>query len=125
MNEHDLERLCLNRKDLERVAEFFECDADAAFDFVRKVWLPDAKETALRLTHAIARRDWHAAVYLCDKLREGARCVGATRIMQYANDIEHSTRRRKWCWLGERATELNAALDTLSKLLLDCADSPT
>lgn len=124
MNDCELEQLCLNGEDLARVAEFFECDVDAAFDFARKIWLPDARQTALRLTRAIARRDWHAVVYLCDKLREGARCVGATRIMQYANEIEQLTRKAKWCWLIARAADLRSALETLASLLVDCADSP-
>lgn len=125
MTQLDLEALCLSRDDLERVAEFFDCDVDAAFEFARKIWLPDASQTALRLMHAIRMRDWCSVLYLCDKLREGARCVGATRIMQFANEIERAVGTNRLCWLREKAEDLRVALDTLGSLLLDCIDSPS
>ncbi len=114
----DLEALCLRREDFERMAEFFECDLDAAFEFVRTIWLPDAAQTADRLSHAIALGEWTAVAYLCDKLREGARCVGATRIMRFATDIERAALKKRISWLRSKVEELKAALSTLRSLLL-------
>lgn len=124
MEEADLEALCLDPEDIARVAEFFECDVDAAFEFVRKIWLPDAATTAERLRHAIAVQDWRAVLYLCDKLREGARCVGARRVMRQATEIERAIKRKRWCWLGERCDKMIASLNTLRSLLSDCTDAP-
>ncbi|HKU67240.1 MAG TPA: hypothetical protein VJP85_05665 [Candidatus Baltobacteraceae bacterium] len=124
MRDADLEAMCLNPDDLARVAEFFDCDVDAAFEFVRKIWLPDATQTSARIAGAIADRDWTSVLYLCDKLREGARCVGATQIMRYATQIERATKNQKWCWLQNNAKDLRAALETLASLLLDCLDLP-
>lgn len=117
MDEIDLEALCLSHSDLERVAEFFDCDVAAAFAFMRTIWLPDAWATAERLLHAITTGDWSAAVYLCDKLREGARCVGATRIMQYANGIERAVHRQQSHRLHRTVSELRAVLGTLMEHL--------
>lgn len=119
MRETDLLALWLNRDDIARVAEFLECDVDAAFEFARKVWLPDARKTAARILSAILRRDCTSLLFLCDHLREGARSVGATRIMHFANDIETMARTHAGYRLTGKAYELKCALDTLGSLLLD------
>lgn len=123
MKDAELKRLCLERADIERVAEFFNCDVDAAFEFARKIWLPDARATASRLSSAIAIRDWTSALYLCDKLREGARCVGAKRIMQYANEIESAAQREESAWLRGKLRELGTALEALGAVLTDGANA--
>lgn len=117
-----LAELCLNPEDLARVAEFFDCDVDAAYAFVRKVWLPDADEAVRRITAAVRRRDWTSLLFLCDHLREGARSVGATRIIQFAGEIERAVQHRHICSLPKKIAELGAALNTMGSLLADCSD---
>lgn len=125
IDESDLADLCLNPDDIARVAEFFECDADAAFDFARRIWLPEANRTAVNIMNAIRLRDWTALIFLCDHLREGARWVGASRIIYYAGEIERAATTQFWLGLPGKAQKLKAALDTLGALLTDCvAASP-
>lgn len=121
----DLNRVSLNPDDIARVAEFFDCDARAAYEFVRTVWLPDAKTTAGKIAAAIQRREWTSLLFLCDHLREGARCVGAQPIMIYACRIERAADARKLRSLTVYAKRLRQALEALGALLVDSVDGAT
>lgn len=108
--------LRLNRNDIERVAEFFDCDIAAAVDFARKIWFPDACDTTRRIGRAIVARDVTSLLYLCDHLREGARTVGAHRIIQYASDIEFAVRQRRWAGLTIQIADLKRYLEEPASL---------
>lgn len=122
MSNDTLDRsLWLDAEDIQRVAEFFDCDVNAALDFTRKVWLPDARQTTVRMTRAIVTRDMTSLLYLCDHLREGARTVGAHRIVQYAHAIEEAAQSRHWGTLLAHVAALKTALQTLSTMLAENA----
>ena len=108
------------RQDVDRVAEFFEGNLDSTYGFCRKTWLPDAELNLHKLSSALSRLNMHDVMFLCDHLREGARCVGARMLMTHLQDIECAARDRDWSlatrlaastahyvqsirtWLGER-----------------------
>lgn len=113
--------LWLGADDIQRVAEFFDCDVSAALEFARKVWLPDARQTALRIAQAVLARDSASLLYLCDHLREGARTVGADRIVRQARTIERAVQYRNWCGLLVHVAALKTALQTLSTALAEYA----
>ncbi len=117
----DLAALCLNPQDLARVAEFFDSDVDAAFHFARKVWLPDAWETAQRIMTAAAGEDLKSVFYLCDSCERvpaaSARCescVTPTRSKVQPNSRSSST-------ILLNVIDLERALDALAGLLSDCS----
>lgn len=117
----DLDALRLNPDDVARVAEFFDRDVDAAFAFVRTIWLPDARTTAIQILSAIRAQEWSSLLYLCDHLREGARCVGAQRIVALASAIEEASK-SKCIEVGlAHVQKLRESLDALTSLLLECA----
>ncbi len=109
----------LNPDDVARVAEFFDCDVDAAFEFMRSVWLPDASATAMRMLRALRAREWTSLLYLCDHLREGARCVGALRIVVLASAIEGAAESKQVGTGLACVRKLRESLDVLGSLLLD------
>lgn len=55
-----------------------------------------------------------------DHLREGARTVGADRIVIYARDIERSAKQQSWHDVTAQAAELKTSLNTLSTLFPGC-----
>lgn len=116
----DYESLCLNPDDVARVAEFFDCDPAAAFEFVRSIWLPDARTTALRIMTEVRAQNWVSVAFLCDHLREGARSVGAERIGAYASRIERLIAQRAMPEIVAIARELRKALNLLGEILRDC-----
>lgn len=84
--------------------------------------LPDARTTAMKILRAIRLRQWTSVLYLCDHLREGARCVGAHRIGTYAAEIERAARSKNTKSLLVNPSVLGEALDVLGQILTDCID---
>lgn len=112
-----LPELCLDPEDIARVAEFFDCDRNAAIEFAARVWLPDARITALRIAAALHAADWKSLRFLCDHLREGARCVGARRILCYAGEIETAATSKRFGAAVRCARDLRFALDSMGAVL--------
>jgi hypothetical protein len=61
-------------------------------------------------------------LFLCDHLREGARCVGSDLIMAYASQIECAVDARKVRSLPVYAYRLREALEMLGALLVECIE---
>jgi hypothetical protein len=98
--------LYLDPDDIARITEFLDCDTAAALDFIRKVWLPDVRESSKRIMRAVLRRDWHSLAFLCDHVREGARCVGASRVVRCTDELD----------VAISAKDVGAARDSVSAI---------
>jgi hypothetical protein len=80
----------IDAQSLKRVADFFEGDYESAYRLAYDVWLPETVRTLERLAIAIEARSKRDVDFLCDHLREGARCVGASAYVDAANGIEYT-----------------------------------
>lgn len=77
---------------LVRIAEYFDGCMSAARTFVRETWLPDAVTTLQTLARESGVSPERRLLFLCDHLREGARTVGATAVVNLANEMEAAVR---------------------------------
>lgn len=80
----------LGRKDVLRIADFFEGRISAAYHFAHSVWLPEAARTLDQLAGGLEDPGNSNLPFLCDHLREGARSVGAAAYVEDATVIERS-----------------------------------
>jgi hypothetical protein len=90
----------LDSNDLRRVAAFYDGDIGQAYLMARDVWLPDAERTLERIGEAVRGRNDGSLAFLCDHLREGARCVGARDHVRVADCIEAHCRQREFGRIG-------------------------
>lgn len=94
------------RQDIGRIAEFFDGNMERTYELCRTTWLPDAESNLHKLATALSRLNMHDVMFLCDHLREGARCVGARTFMTQVKDIECAARDRDWPLASRLATDI-------------------
>jgi|SRR5579862_6889413 len=111
----------IDPNDLERVAEFFDGNYEAAYRMAREVWLPETARTLERLESAIAARADGQVIFLCDHLREGARTVGAHAFVDAATGIERrylsGQYARSLDLLADARSQSHSAADWLARRL--------
>lgn len=71
-----------------RLAGFLDGRLSNAYAFAHAIWLPDAQKTLEQLHQALDQPTEREIVFLCERLREGARSVGAARVIELGGRIE-------------------------------------
>lgn len=113
------------RSELQRVSEFFEGDMQLTGRFILETWAPDARRTLAELASVVEFHDDRRSAFLCDHLREGARTVGASMMIDLANSIEFHVANGNHKAAGERIWDalisLRRARKSIPQLLFKAA----
>lgn len=100
--------------DVDVLDEFFEHDVTALVTFSHDTWLPELRQSFLKLAKAIRREEPNEMRFVTHRIRGCAAMGGAHEIVGTMDDLDSLAQKRQWQTVRRRFTAANSSRRTIA-----------